>query len=281
MRQALSPDTSTKRRFAEYRWLHGMLLTAIGLLFSAISLAGILAPDTVYPTTDLHTSFLPNDYVDLFFGVPVFILSTIAWLRRSRLGKIGLGASLLFILYNGIAYLFALRAVFSSILLSLTVILCLVELLFWAFSLREPWLFVQEGRLRRPKIYGIILLGMGLLFVIRAISNLAGSLNGTLLLSLPEAGVNLADVIICSVWITSGILLLLKRPGRYYIPAAAAFAHGSLLFLALLLFMALQPALCDTGFVAEDIAVIGGMSLLAILPCLLLLRRILPTAGKP
>lgn len=77
-------------------------------LMSAASVAGLLYRAGVYPTDESLRTFLPNDVVNLFVGVPIVLGSM--WLAR-RGGLIGLllwPGALFFVLYNYIVYVFAM-----------------------------------------------------------------------------------------------------------------------------------------------------------------------------
>jgi hypothetical protein len=55
-------------------------------LFAAQSALGVTLRTLVYPTADLYGAFVPNDYINLFFGVPCLIVSLALALRNARLG---------------------------------------------------------------------------------------------------------------------------------------------------------------------------------------------------
>ena len=257
------------------RLIHLIMLCAIGLLFATGAVAGITHPDALYPTADLYNSFLPNDYVDLCFGMPVFLLFLVLALRKLRIGLIGLGSALLFILYNSVAYLFAAQHAFAITVNAFVVLLCVIELGLYAASFPATWRGHQPGAVQRPELYGVVLAVMGVIFVVRALSGIIGAHT----LTASDIGVNVADAVICSVWIVSGVLLLIKgASGPRFTAALVAYVHGSLLFIALLLYMALQPALCGTAFEPIELTAVALMSLLLIVPCALLLRRFSPRA---
>jgi len=252
-----------------------MLPSAAGFFFAAQSALGIAFPGTVYPTSDLYNAFLPNDYVNLFFGVPVLIVSLVLALRKSPLGLIGVCSSLLFILYNSAAYLFALSNPYGLALSAIVTALCAAALIPCAVSLRKAWQAAKPAGIRRPKLSGGILTAMGLVFVGRALASIAEGGSAA------DVGVNAADAILCSLWVISGFLLLAKKPNGVRIAAAAVCVlHGSLLFAALILFMLLQPLLCTAAFAAADLLAITLMGLVMIVPCVLLLRGIAGGTGK-
>jgi hypothetical protein len=257
--------------FIKYRIAHLVLVCAIGLLFAGNSIAGIVFSDTIYPASDLYNSFLPNDYINLFFGIPVLFASVVLTLQTVRIGLIGWISSLMFILYNDIAYIFAVRNGFSLITNFILTLLCIIGLILLATSLNYKLLTPVSPRVRHSGIYGAILVVMGLIFVARALVNIINSASGNVDLSLPDVGVNIADMVLCSFWIISGILLIGKKRSGY-IAGLVSYLHGSLLFLTLIIFLMIQPPLCGTEFLATDLFVIAIMSLVLLIPCILLMR---------
>lgn len=95
-----------------------ILILGICILFAVNSIVGIIWGNTVYPESELYNSFLPNDYINLFLGVPILVISVLLLLNQIKIGFIGWAGSLLFILYNNIAYgsmLFAALIIFLAI----------------------------------------------------------------------------------------------------------------------------------------------------------------------
>lgn len=253
-----------------------ILAGIIGFLFMSNSIAGIAFSGELYHTPVMYVSFLPNDYINLFFGLPILIVSMLMWRHGQSIGLIGLTAALIFILYNNIAYLFAVRNVFSLIANTLIVSLCIIQLILLLKILSNVRGRLKEPCIRRPGIYGAILVAAGILFIARAVMNLLNSALGQIDLSIPEIGVNIADVVICPLWIISGILMFRKK--RFgYIAGVIAYLQGSMLFFALIVFMIIQPLLCGTEFIATDLLVIAIMGMTFFIPCFVLgnYRRLL------
>ncbi|HOO28666.1 MAG TPA: hypothetical protein PLU43_09385, partial [Lachnospiraceae bacterium] len=164
---------------------------------------------------------------------------------------------------------------------TLIAVICTIELLLFVFSINYIYITTKPPYIRRPWVYGMILTAMGLLFIVRALINIIYYTWGRVDLSLPEIGVNIADLVISVFWIISGILLLVKKR-KFHIIGILSYFHGSLLFVALIIFMAIQPLLCGTELIITDLFVIGFMSLLFIIPCILLLRKITdPETSRP
>ena len=244
----------------------------ICLLFVANSVVNLIWKDTIYPIPDLYNSFLPNDYINLFFCVPILVVSLIMVRRAKNIGFIGWAGSLMFVLYNEIAYLFAVRNVYSQISNGGIALLGLVALITLIRSLDCQKLITDASPVRRHKAYGAVLIIMGLVFVMRAAVNIISVTVGSVSLPLSETGVNIADIIICLFWVVSGILMV-KKSTYGYVMGFISYFHGALLFIALIIFMAVQPAVCGTDFIATDFLVIAIMSLTFLIPVIRLIYK--------
>ncbi len=87
--------------------VYGLSL-AVALLMTGASVAGLLAPDALYPTAALRQSSVPNDAVNLLLGLPILLVA-MALARRSQwLGLLFWPGALLYVLYNTLVYVFAM-----------------------------------------------------------------------------------------------------------------------------------------------------------------------------
>ena len=79
----------------------------IAILMAAASVTGLLHRAVIYPTDELIQSFVTNDVVNLFVGLPI-LLGSMWFVRRGKLiGLLFWPGALMFVLYNYIAYVFA------------------------------------------------------------------------------------------------------------------------------------------------------------------------------
>jgi len=77
---------------------------------AAASVAGLMYRTTIYPTDELLRTFVSNDVVNLFIGLPILLGSM--WLARrgQLLGLLCWPGALFFVLYNYIVYVFAMHS---------------------------------------------------------------------------------------------------------------------------------------------------------------------------
>lgn len=237
----------------------------IAILMTIASLAGLISRTTVYPTEELIRSFVPNDVVNLFIGLPILLGSM--WLtRRGKLiGPLFWMGALFFVFYNYISYIFAAPLTWAFLLhLSLAVLSAYTFISLMASIDGESVCQRLNGAVPE-KFAGGVLAGLGLLFMLRVIGILAGTIfNGT---DLPrtELAVNIADFFITPAWIIGGIQLW-RRQIFGYVTGLGFLFQGSMLFVALIIFLLLQPLLTNAPFAMVDVIVIFVMGLVCFIP---------------
>lgn len=250
--------------------------TLTGLLMAVAALLGLLT--NAYPTPELRAAFLTNDAINLFFGLPVLL--GLLWLARQAhpLGQLLLPGALCFILYNALVYLFALPP-------GLPLLLALLLVMLTVFTL--PALLVNPGpaaayvhlHTRIPsRLIAGVLIGFGTLFAVRVIAALFTTPPNAF--PATERGLHVADFLLSAAWILAGGVLWRRQPLGYLL-GAAMLMQATLLFIALIAFLLLQPLLTPTPFALADLIVIAVMSLICLVPFVLLLRGLLTAPFTP
>lgn len=232
----------------------------IALLMAVASLAGLFFQSVLYPTESLRRSFVSNDVVNLFVGLPILLGSL--WLaRRGRLiGLLFWPGALFYVTYNYIAY--ALAVPLSA--------QCVLYLALAALSVYAIWQLLSNidsqtirerlGDAVPVKFAGGVLVGLGALFFMRGIVQIVQAA-----VAGPELAVVVADLLTTPFWIIGGILLWCRRaPG--YVTGAGLLFQASMLFIGLLVFFILQPLLATVPFPMEDFVVIFFMGLICFIP---------------
>ena len=79
----------------------------LAVLMTVASIAGIFSSEIIYPTDELIQTFVPNDVVNLFIGLPILFVSM--WLtRRGKLvGPLFWMGAVFYVFYNYMGYIFA------------------------------------------------------------------------------------------------------------------------------------------------------------------------------
>ena len=245
------------------------LVTAF--LMTAVSLGGLLFPSTIYPTTELRETFLTNDLVNLLVGLPVLLVSI--WLTKH--GKLICllcwPGALLYIAYNYLAYLFGIPAGGLTLIFLLIVLISVYTTVLFLRNIDAKNVQEHLAGAVPVRLSGWVLLLFGVMFSLRAMGILFQ--DKTSQISSSELGVLVADLAISMLWIVGGISLLRHKPFGYVSGLGLLFT-GSALFIALIMFLLLQPILTGAPFVLMDIIVVAVMGLVCFIPTGLFIRGV-------
>ncbi len=235
------------------------------LLMTVASVGGLLYPSTLYPTDELRQSFVANDVVNLFIGLPILLGSMWLTWRGKLVGLLFWPGALLYALYNYIAYLFGIPvslitcAYLALVLLSAYLLFDLLK------SIDRKSVQAQLAGAVPAKAAGWVLVVFGVMFIFRAIGMIAQAGTHQRLLPISEIGALIADLILSIVWIAGGALLLRRMPLGYVSGLGLLFA-GSMLFIGLIVVLLLQPVLTDAPFDLAAVIAVFVMGLICFIP---------------
>lgn len=188
--------------------------------------------------------------------------------------------ALFFVFYNYTAYVFAMPlngAFIASLFLMMLSAYTLIALV-----------AMVDGKAIQEKLTGAVhekfaggvLAGLGFLFFFRVIAVLVNAINTGGTIAQTELAVNIADFLITPAWIIGGILLWRRRELGYVTGLGLLF-QGSMLFIALIVFLLLQPLLTAASFAVVDVIVIFLMGLICFIPFVLFLRGVVANTRTP
>lgn len=246
----------------------------IAFLFIFNSIHGLVFSKSVYNSPELFNSFAANDIVGLFFAAPFFLISIIFLNSNKLIGLIGWSASLLFILYNYIVYLVSMRFIFNIIINSVMLLFCVISLIKILLLLDQEKLEKWKSNFKSVKVFAGIINAMGLVFIARALVNIIYFISGKLNLSLPVLAVNIADLLICPIWVFSSFQLTFRNRLGYF-STIVSYLHASILFVSLFIYMLIKPVILNTQFVLADSIVIGVIGFICIITFIIYIRKIL------
>lgn len=262
----------TKHRFTRGNlliiYVSSLILAAV---MAGVSLFGLLLPSITYPSQELVETFIPNDVVNLFIGLPVLLFSLWLAFRGALLGLLLWPGALFFIVYSFLIYIFSIppnMVFFGYLILVMGSIYSIVVLL--------PKMDAESiyGKLESfvpAKTSGIIITFFGCLFAIRAIGILIGPAFGGMTLAVTEIGLNISDLIITPVWITGGVLLI-KRKKMGYLVGLGILYQATMLMIGLLAYMGLYSLMTDQPFDLTDFIIVLVLSLIFVIPFALFVR---------
>jgi hypothetical protein len=264
-----------KRRMAG---LYG-LSYVLALLMAAVSVLGLVAQTSVYPSEALRKTFVPNDVVNLLIGLPV-LLGSMSLARRGRLlGLLFWPGALFYVFYNTLVYVLGMPFNLLSLAYGLLIVISLAALVGLLASLDGETIRAQLCGATPERLAGGVLAGLGALFFLRVIGVAVNALTSQTALPQTEWALNTADFLITPAWMISGVLLW-RRKTWGYLTALGALFQASMLFIGLILFFVLQPFLTPAPFALGDTLVIAVMGLVCFIPFGLLVRSVLLKEGK-
>lgn len=241
---------------------------AIALLLAVLDAAGIAMQNTIYPTEDLRQSFVANDLVDLLLGLPLLLISLAMTWRGRLVGLLFWPGALFFVVYNAIAYVYALPSGWPLLLYLLLLTLSVYALIGLVASIDARAVRARLGGKVPERLAGGVLLGLGVLFLLRGVALLVTAQEP---LPRTELAVLVADILTVPAWIIGGALLWRKQPLGYVAGMGLLF-QASMLFAGLIVFLLVQPVLTGGPLALGDILVIGLLGLICFVPFGLFVR---------
>jgi hypothetical protein len=245
----------------------------IALLMAAASIAGLLYPTVIYPTDELLQSFMPNDVVNLFIGVPILLGSM--WLaRRGQLvGLLFWPGALFYALYNYIAYVFGMPSNVMFLLYLTLVTLSVYTIVGLVASIDGTEVQRRLTDAVPERAAGGILAGLGILFTLRVVGVIVGALVNRTPVATTELATLVSDFLASPAWIIGGVLLW-RRKEFGYVTGLGLLFQASMLFIALIIFLLLRPVLTAAPFAPADVVVVFVMGLICFIPFTLFVRGV-------
>ena len=252
----------------------------IAFLVAVVSVAGLQFRTSIYPTDELIRTFVPNDTVNLFIGLLILLGSMrLAW-RGKLIGLLCWAGALFFVLYNYLAYAFALPLAWAFLAHLALTTLSLYTLIGLVAIIDGKIVKQRLGGAVPERLAGGVLTALGLLFFLRVIGVLFNALSSGILLPEPELAVNISDFLTTPAWVIGGILLW-QRKGLGYVAGLGLLLQGSMLFVALVIYMIVQSFLTSTPFPILDALVVMCMGLFCFIPFGLFVRGVVSRQTTP
>jgi hypothetical protein len=255
------------------RWAY--LASLLILLLTAVaSVAALLFPDRVYPTAEARHAFLANDVVNLFIGLPILLISL--WLsRREKLvGLLFWPGALFYGLYNYLVYLFGVPLTVLYPLYLLIVTLSIYTIIGLVAGIDAKAVKERLDGHVPHRLAGAILIGFGAAFALRVIWLMAAALVNQNSIAGPELGLLVADFIFSAALFIGGVLLW-RRRALGYVGGTGLLFQASMLFVALIAVLFLQPLLSGAPLPLVDMIVVFAMGLICSIPFILFVRGVI------
>ncbi len=254
------------------RWWFLFSLLIAGLTAVA-ALAGLLYPNTFYPTEELRQMALANDLLTLILGMPILLGSMwLAW-RCRLIGLLFWPGAIFYGLYNYFIYLLAMPLTAMYPLYLLIVTLSIYTTIGLVASVDGG---VVQGKLngRIPvRFGGGVLIGFGMLFMLRTLAEMGTALTEQIPIAQSAMALLVADFIMSGAFVIGGVLLWQKRP-LGFVGGTGLLFQASMLFVGVIAIVLLQPVLTNAPFLLGDFVVLSVMGLVCFVPFALFVRGI-------
>lgn len=247
------------------------LTNVVATLMGLLSMAGLVFPKSIYKSDLLVETYMTNDVINLVVGIPILLGSV--WLtdQKSLAGLLCWPGALLLVVYNYIAYIFGIPFSLISLAYLLLVLLSAFIIYDWLIKIDMEAVKVRLSGVVGVKLAGWFLFIFGFLFILRAGNEFIGAFLSQIILAPLDISILIADISISILWIGGGILLLRKETLGYSSALGLLFA-ASMLFVGLIIFLLIQPAITSASFNLVDLIVVSMMGLILSIPFIVFLR---------
>lgn len=248
--------------------------TLIATLMMAQSIFGLVYRNLTYPTNELILAFVPNDVVNLLIGLPILLISMWLTSRSKLLGLLFWPGALFYVLYNYFIYVFAMP-------LNVAFLINLILVTMSAYALVDLVARIDGEAVHQrlsgavpERLAGIILIGLGLLFLLRVVGIFIGAIFNQTSIPETELALNISDFLISPAPIIGGVLLW-RRKSFGYVTGLGLLFQQSMLFIGLIAVLVLQPFIIDVPIAIVDVIVVAIMGLVCFIPFVLFTRGVL------
>lgn len=252
----------------------------IAVLMTAVSIAGLLSPQIIYPTAELVEAFVPNDVVNLLIGLPILLGSMWLTWRGKLIGLLLWPGALFYVFYTYIVYIFGmplnLAFLFHLTLVAMSVY-TLVGLL--ASISADPVKNHLAGSVRERFSAGVLVV-LSTLFFVRASYLLVDAILNQSPLPPTEIALVVTDFLIAPVWVIGGVLLW-RREAFGYVTGLGLLFQASMLFIGLIVILIVRPFITTAQFVILDVLVILIMGMVCFIPLILFARSVVSNKSMP
>ncbi len=245
----------------------------LAVLVTLASAMGLIYANDLYPTEDLRQSFLANDVVSLLVGLPTLLSALwLAW-RGKLVGLLLWPGALMYILYNYLAYIFAVPMNWYYLLLLALITVSAYTLIGLLASFNMHEIGQHIGGNVPVRFPAGLLIVFGLFFFVRVFVVIANFHADPAAVPASELVILPADFLIAPAWIIGGMLLWQRKPMGYAVGLGLLF-QASMLFIGLIAILILQPFLTDAQFDPVSVLTVSIMGLICFFPFTMYLRGV-------
>ena len=250
-----------------------ILTMVITVVMATASIIGLMYSETIYPSANLLEGLMPNDVINLVVGVPILLISIGLAHRGKLIGLLLWPGALVYTFYNYLAYIFVVPLNITYLLGLILVTLCAYTLIALVASIDTVAVQEQLAGKVPERLAGGIVAAFGIIFAGRVILMVSGALVNQTPIESIDLAVMVSDFVISPAMIIGGVLLWQRKPLGFTAGLGLLF-QASMLFIGLIAFMLIQPALTDTPFNLVDVLVVAFMGMVCFVPFGLFVRGV-------
>ena len=243
----------------------------IAVLMAIASVAGLLYQSVIYPTDELLESFVPNDVVNLFIGLPILIGSMWLVWRGKLIGLLLWPGAFFYVFYTYLVYVFSMPFNVAFLLHLTLVTLSADTMIGLVASIDGKEVQHRLAGAVPERAGGGVVAGLGILFFVRVIGVLVSALIGQTPVAGTELALHITDFMIAPTWIIGGVLLW-RREALGYVTGLGLLFQASMLFIGLIFVLILQPFITAAQFELIDVLVVFVMGMVCFIPFALFVR---------
>ena len=255
-----------------------ILTSVIIVLVATASIIGLVYRDIIYPDSELLEGLMPNDVINLIVGVPILLVSIwLAW-RGRLVGLLLWPGALIYTFYNYLAYIFVVPLNIIFLLGLILVTLCIYTLILLLAKINATMVHEKLAGKVKERLAGGIAAVFGIFFAGRVIVMVTGALVNQTPIDSIDLAVMVSDFMISPAMIIGGLFLWLRKPLGYTAGLGLLF-QASMLFIGLIAFMVIQPALTGAPFNLPDMLVVAVMGMVCFVPFGFFVRGVIGTSS--
>lgn len=215
---------------AQINWVYGPAVLML-VLTAAASMIGLINPEWFYPTEAFRLAFIPNDMVNLAFGIPLILVSVWLTSRKKLIGYLTLPGAMYYILYSYVNYLLPLP--FNALFPVYIGLVALPIYLTIGFLTRMDGVAVQqqlEGKVPVRFAAGVLIF-LAVFILLRQFGLIGSALIHQKSFAVMEMALFINDlVVICPALLVGGFALWQKKPFGYLVGPGLLVQYGLLAF---------------------------------------------------
>jgi len=248
------------------------------ILMTGISITGIIFQNKIYSSEEISVVFVPNDFVNLFLGVPILIISLFLTIRKKLIGLLLYPGALFYITYIYVSYLLGLpfNALFIPyMILVILSIYTIIGLLPKIDSEQVQTILKGHVPIRTT---GSIMFAITCLIVIYQVSQIINSHFGQLEVEQLEIAQWIVDLVFAApAFLIISYFMIRRKHLGYSLGISILLLLGTL-FIGLVPVIIVTAKLTGTPVSVPDIVIVSGSSMICIIPFILFARGITKTS---